>query len=184
MCSVLRCIVYLYSVTWWILQFIVSWEYLMLCLMSVLLPGLHVETLLNELRSPLLRYSPSTCGDVKHLVSVMLQCCILPSSSNLTYTLPQPPQVSWQVMFPSHLFEPHLCITTALTSQSLWFFFPCLHLSLVLRLRGLVIDIIIITIISNSHFPSRQDWGSKKAMWLFWVVMWTRMILGTTPSCV
>ncbi|XP_069997726.1 lysosomal-trafficking regulator isoform X2 [Penaeus vannamei] len=54
--------------------------------------GLHVDTLLNELRSPLLRYSPRTCGDVKHLVSVMLQCCVLSSSTNITYSLPHTTQ--------------------------------------------------------------------------------------------
>ncbi|XP_063878429.1 lysosomal-trafficking regulator-like isoform X2 [Scylla paramamosain] len=60
--------------------------------------GLHVETLLNELRSPLLHYSPSTCGDVKHLVSVMLQCCVFSSSPSLTYTLPHPPQHTVELM--------------------------------------------------------------------------------------
>ncbi|XP_071541821.1 uncharacterized protein [Panulirus ornatus] len=54
--------------------------------------GMHVETLLNELRSPLLRYSPRTCGDVKQLVSVMLQCCVLSTSANVSYTLPHPSQ--------------------------------------------------------------------------------------------
>lgn len=112
-------------VTWGAFSWlIVNWEYLTLSLISVRLPGLHVETLLNELRSPLLRYSPSTCGDVKHLVSVMLQCCILPSSSSLTYTLPQPPQVSQWVLCPPQLSKPHLHIATALTSQSLGFCCP------------------------------------------------------------
>ncbi|XP_068245807.1 lysosomal-trafficking regulator isoform X3 [Palaemon carinicauda] len=49
--------------------------------------GLNVETLLNELRSPLLRYSPRTCGDVKQLVSVLMQCCVLSGSSSATFSL-------------------------------------------------------------------------------------------------
>ncbi|XP_066957517.1 lysosomal-trafficking regulator isoform X3 [Macrobrachium rosenbergii] len=49
--------------------------------------GLNVETLLNELRSPLLRYSPRTCGDVKQLVSVLMQCCVLSGSSSSTFSL-------------------------------------------------------------------------------------------------
>lgn len=47
--------------------------------------GLPVSTVVNEMRGPLLRYSPSTCGHVKHLVSVMLHCCVLPALPALSH---------------------------------------------------------------------------------------------------
>ncbi|KAG7172071.1 Ovarian abundant message protein-like 1, partial [Homarus americanus] len=62
------------------------------------LTRLHVETLLNELRSPLLRYYPRTCADVKHLVSVMLQCCVLSTSASITYALPHPTQHALELL--------------------------------------------------------------------------------------
>ena len=49
-----------------------------------------LSNLLDELRPPLMRYSPNTCSDVKQLVSVLLQCCVLsysistPQSGNLS----------------------------------------------------------------------------------------------------
>ncbi|CAL4062483.1 unnamed protein product, partial [Meganyctiphanes norvegica] len=49
--------------------------------------GDSIENVLSEVRSPLLRYCPKTCGEVKQLVSVLLQCCGLPNASTTAVTV-------------------------------------------------------------------------------------------------